>query len=519
MKTASDIGRLVIRATSPDDELRKRDEAFADLVARFQDAMYACAYFVLGDPALAEDAAQDAFIAAWLNLPRLREPEAFGGWLRRIVLRESTRRLRASRRSVPLETAYDVASDAPAPADEVERRETARSLLASLPEHERETAVLFYMGGHSQRDIAASLGVSVTAVKQRLHSARQRLKRREAEIMGELDNTRPSRDDTFARSVAARLRAFTDADYAGMESLVNGILPGFEEQNAEWLANRRRFAASGLTQRMYVAEDATSGEVLGYGAIEQDPADFARRVQFVVADATPARFRLHLLLPTQSLEAGVGEALLERLERDAAESGGQTLWHRLYAHETAELQRLQANGFVETSHVTEWHRDAGAPIVAPTSVAVTTLADERPMAELLAFWNAVAQDQRPPQAPFSLADIEERIGAPHIVPEGYFIARLAGSLAGVLVVRAARADAPGRRVISMHVLRSAAGQGVEQALVAWADAYAQNHGVTALETHTADGAYSIPTPYDALGFTPFVEMVVLEKTLPVPAHP
>src|SRR3954466_3674098 len=118
MKTAaSDVGRLVIRATSPEDELRERDEAFADLVARFQDATYACAYAVLGDPALAGDAAQDAFIAAWLNLRRLRAPEAFGGWLRRIVLRESTRRLRDARRLVPLETAYDVASEAPAPAD------------------------------------------------------------------------------------------------------------------------------------------------------------------------------------------------------------------------------------------------------------------------------------------------------------------------------------------------------------------------------------------------------------------
>ena len=140
------------------------------------------------------------------------------------------------------------------------------------------------------------------------------------------------------------------------------------------------------------------------------------------------------------------------------------------------------------------------------------------MAEMLAFWNAVAQDQRPPHALFSMADIEERIGAPHVVRDGYFIARLGGSMAGALVIRAARAGAPGRRVISMHVLRSVAGQGVEQALVARADGYAQTHGVTALETHTADGAYSIPTPYGALGFTPFVEMVVLEKPLPAPVH-
>src|SRR2546421_3950958 len=58
---------------------------------------YACAYAVLGDFHLAEDAAQEAFISAWQKLDQLRQPEAFPGWFRRIVLTECNRLTRGKR--------------------------------------------------------------------------------------------------------------------------------------------------------------------------------------------------------------------------------------------------------------------------------------------------------------------------------------------------------------------------------------------------------------------------------------
>src|ERR1700704_3245088 len=70
-----------------------RQTAFSLIVERYQDAAYGYALASLGDPHLAWDAAQEAFLTAYGSLEQLRSPEAFPGWLRRIV-RTSCRRLR-----------------------------------------------------------------------------------------------------------------------------------------------------------------------------------------------------------------------------------------------------------------------------------------------------------------------------------------------------------------------------------------------------------------------------------------
>src|ERR687883_1015826 len=88
---------LVCKATDADAPLAERHEAFDELVRRFQDMAFACAYAALCDFHLAEDAAQEAFVAAWRKLSRLREPAAFPGWLRRVVLTECSRLTRGKR--------------------------------------------------------------------------------------------------------------------------------------------------------------------------------------------------------------------------------------------------------------------------------------------------------------------------------------------------------------------------------------------------------------------------------------
>lgn len=513
MTTPSDTARLVIRATSPDENPRERNDAFAALVARYQDATFAWAYALLGDRAAVEDVSQDAFVAAWLNLSRLREPEAFGAWLRRIVQREAVRRSQAARRFVTLERAAQL-PEFEAPHGDVERRETLASLLATLTSSEREATALFYIGGHSQREVAGLLGVSVAAVKQRLHTARRRLKAKGAELMAELTNERPSRDNAFAAGVSARLRAFTDADYAGMASMADGLLPASAPENAEWVANRRSFAATGLASRMYAADDAATGDVLGYGTIEQDATDPDGRIRFSVSGvANPHRFRIHLLVPSQSLDAGVGDALLAHLERDATELGGSSLWSRLYSHETADLTFLKAKGFAETRRVTEWHHDLRT-VAVDSDVAVTTLADQWPVAALTDFWNAAAAEHGLDGAgPYSLDEIKRRLKLPNVVPDAYFIARTGQRIVGVFHARAPRAELPHRRVVVLHVLMEAAGTGVERALMARAVGYAKRNGVSAFETHTTAKAVTTTEPLDSLGFAIHTQMVIIEKAL------
>jgi len=71
--------------------------AYSALVRRFQDMAVGYAHALLGDFHLAEDAAQEAFIQAYLDLSRLKEPAAFPGWFRRIVFKHCDRITRRKR--------------------------------------------------------------------------------------------------------------------------------------------------------------------------------------------------------------------------------------------------------------------------------------------------------------------------------------------------------------------------------------------------------------------------------------
>ena len=117
------IDALVMRTVDAHTLPAERLAAFGETVRRFQDMAYGCAYAILGDFHLAEDAAQEAFVAAYRQLADLREPKAFAGWLRRIVLTQCNRIRR--RKHVPttgLEAAGAVASGEPAPAETAEKR-------------------------------------------------------------------------------------------------------------------------------------------------------------------------------------------------------------------------------------------------------------------------------------------------------------------------------------------------------------------------------------------------------------
>src|SRR5258708_24205017 len=154
--------------------------AFDEIVGRFQDMAYASAYSMLGDAQLAEDAAQEAFLEAYLNLAKLHEPAAFPGWFRRIVFKQGDRLTRGKHiPTMPLENAFDMPLAELNPATVVERRETnlhVRTAIEELPDHERTVTLLFYSTGYALKDIAAFLEVPVTTIKKRLHDARKHLK-------------------------------------------------------------------------------------------------------------------------------------------------------------------------------------------------------------------------------------------------------------------------------------------------------------------------------------------------------
>ncbi|HCL28951.1 MAG TPA: hypothetical protein DIC52_10990 [Candidatus Latescibacteria bacterium] len=108
---------------------------------------------------------------------------------------------------MPLERIQEITADInhPSPLDTLERAESAAAIrlaVASLPEHQRETITLYYIGAHSQSEIADFLDITEGAVRKRLHDARKALKERLLDMVKEtLHNDAPSRDDRFERHV------------------------------------------------------------------------------------------------------------------------------------------------------------------------------------------------------------------------------------------------------------------------------------------------------------------------------
>jgi RNA polymerase sigma factor (sigma-70 family) len=189
-------------------------EALGAIVKRFQGMACATAYAMLDDAGLAEDVAQEAFIEAYQNLPKLREIEAFPGWFRRIIFKQGDRLLRGKHLptiSLDVSDAYDKAIEALDPAAKLESSERAvlvQRAIDLLPEHERIVTLLFYGSDYPLKDIATFLEVPLTTVKKRLHDARQRLHAMLFETVSEtLREQQPVYADYFSRKVRILIAA------------------------------------------------------------------------------------------------------------------------------------------------------------------------------------------------------------------------------------------------------------------------------------------------------------------------
>lgn len=122
------------------------------------------AYLVVHDSALAEDIAQEAFLAAIRNLDRFDRGRAFGPWLHRIVVNRAidAARARSLRREAEL-TEGAAAEDAREPADS-----TVLAALAGLPPEQRAVVVMRHLLGYTPGEIARALDLPRGTVNSRL---------------------------------------------------------------------------------------------------------------------------------------------------------------------------------------------------------------------------------------------------------------------------------------------------------------------------------------------------------------
>ena len=168
------LARLVERARDPAASLDERHAAFTALVQRSQHIVFALALTSLRDVEDAKETAQDVFATAWRRLRQLRDPLAFGAWMKRIVASECARRRRrqasgAARFTLPASVEPDD--------HQVDYQDTIATALDRLPDAERRVTVLYYFLGYSLPQIARLFHLKPGTVGKRLHSARLRIRR------------------------------------------------------------------------------------------------------------------------------------------------------------------------------------------------------------------------------------------------------------------------------------------------------------------------------------------------------
>lgn len=154
--------------------------AFASLMQRHEAAVYRYAHLLTRDRADAEEATQDAFVAAWRGAATFRGGESARSWLLAIARREVLRQRRARRDDpVDAETLEALADQAgwgdPSAAGGASSAERVGRALDALPVADRDVVVLRDLEGLTPEVASEQLGLSVAAFKSRLHRARLKL--------------------------------------------------------------------------------------------------------------------------------------------------------------------------------------------------------------------------------------------------------------------------------------------------------------------------------------------------------
>lgn len=160
-------------------------DAYGELVRRYQGSVYATAYYYVGRYGAAEDIAQDAFLAAYKNLPKLNNPASFGPWLKEIACRTAANWLRKHSKQLEVETplphkrTVSIEDVRLGPRGRLERKERlafVQKAIDSLPERYRLPVVLRYMQELSYDEIARYTGQTRDEVRGVLQRAGRQLR-------------------------------------------------------------------------------------------------------------------------------------------------------------------------------------------------------------------------------------------------------------------------------------------------------------------------------------------------------
>lgn len=154
--------------------------AYGELVRQHHPGVVNVVYRLCGDTELAQDAAQDAFIQAWLHLPSFRPGTSLRNWLYRIAVNAALDVIRRNTKTTGI--VFDdlpLADPQTGPEESLLQKERARAVqnaILSLPEASRAVLVLREYGELSYQEISAALNIPLGTVMSRLNYARAQLK-------------------------------------------------------------------------------------------------------------------------------------------------------------------------------------------------------------------------------------------------------------------------------------------------------------------------------------------------------
>ncbi len=154
-------------------------EAFEELYRVNVGRVYALCLRMAGDPTLAEELAQEAFVRAWQKLGSFRGASAFSTWLHRVTVnvvlghRRSTVRREARVRAVGDDLPHDVAGRDAGTAESIDLERA----ISSLPDGARRVFVLHDVEGFRHREVSRLMGIAVGTSKAQLHRARKLLRK------------------------------------------------------------------------------------------------------------------------------------------------------------------------------------------------------------------------------------------------------------------------------------------------------------------------------------------------------
>ncbi len=157
--------------------------AYEQLVLRYQNAVIAAAIQITRNRFMAEDAAQDAFVSAWMKLNTLQQPKKYGAWVCRIAKNcalNMVTRYRSFIPEIPIEEWGIPDESVPTPDEQLVRAESQNELEKSidkLPWKIGKIIYLHYYEGLSVAEIAERMCVSQGTVKRQLHDGRKRIRK------------------------------------------------------------------------------------------------------------------------------------------------------------------------------------------------------------------------------------------------------------------------------------------------------------------------------------------------------